>query len=242
MEKNLAADASDSKATAASLDLLRQLPYFARLDDMVLATVARMAIPRTYERGQVILLEGEPCAGLCIVQSGRIKVFKISLEGREQVLRILGPGKSFNDVAVFDGGPNPASVMALESSTIWVVDRMFMLALVHRYPALSMAVVGRLAAMARHLVSMVEALSFYDVTGRLARLLLLGNQEGAAEAPAGGLPRMTQTEMAAHLGTVREMVGRSLHTLEDEGLIEVAQHRILIRDAEGLRTRAMLDT
>jgi CRP/FNR family transcriptional regulator len=202
--------------------------------------LVRMATQHTYERGQVVFFEGEPCTGLCIVQSGRVKVFKVSLEGREQILHVLGPGRTFNDVAVFDGGPNPASVRALEQTTLWIVDRVSMIALVHRYPILAMAVVERLAAMARHLVSLVETLSFFDVTERLARLLLSRDQEGDGLLGSDSRRWMTQEEMAAHLGTVREMVGRSLHSLEEEGLIKIDRHSILIQDVEGLRARASM--
>jgi CRP/FNR family cyclic AMP-dependent transcriptional regulator len=229
-----------SESPMADLTLFRPLPYFACLNDETLAQVVQVAIQRTYKRGQIIFSEGEPCAGLCIVLSGRVKVFKVSLEGREQVLHVLGPGKTFNDVAVFDGGPNPANVVALDQTTLAIVDRISMIALVHRYPVMAMAVVERLAAMARHLVSLVETLSFCDVTGRLARLLLSRAQDGDAEVELGGRRWMSQEEMATHLGTVREMVGRSLRTLEEEGWIEIEHRCILIRDVEGLKSRAMM--
>jgi CRP/FNR family transcriptional regulator len=223
-----------------SLVLFRQIPYFAVVGDDALGAVARKAIRRTYEPGQMIFLEGEPCTGLHIVQSGLVKVFKVSLEGREQVLHVLCPGTTFNDVAVFDGGPNPVSAIALEPTTIWIVNRTSMLALLHTCPALAMTVVGRLSAMARHLVHLVETLSFCDVTSRLARLLLDRAQPGNALFELEGRRRMTQAEMAAHLGTVREMVGRSLRELEQEGLVEIDRHRILIHDADRLRARAQM--
>ncbi len=94
---------------AVMADVLRQVPYFARFDATLLKELAGQIHERKYKAGEVILLEGEPCEGLYFVVSGRVKVFKVSREGKEQLLRILGPGRTFNDVPVLDGGPTPAA-------------------------------------------------------------------------------------------------------------------------------------
>ncbi|MGQ9731426.1 MAG: Crp/Fnr family transcriptional regulator [Candidatus Zipacnadales bacterium] len=228
------------KESSANETLLRAIPYFARLDGNALAAVANKTVRREYDRGQMIFLEGEPCAGLFAIESGHVKVFKVSPEGREQVLHVLGPGQTFNDVAVLDGGPNPASAAALEPTTLWVVDRNSMLALLCQHPSLATAVIENLAARARHLVSLVEDLSFRSVTARLARLLLEQAREGECTSGVRRRHFLTQEEMAARLGTVREMVGRSLRSLEDEGLIRIERHRIVLLDVDGLRDRAMM--
>ena len=225
--------------TAEKLDktvqLLRSVPYFADLDEAALRAVAQVAIRRHYGKDEVIFLEGEPCAGLCIVEEGRIKLFKVSLDGREQVVKLLGPGEFFNEVAVLDGGPNPVSAMAALESTLRIIDRRTMLDLLARYPALAQGVIENLAARARHLVSLVEDLSLRTVSARLAKLLLT-QAAGNDEAPR----RMTQQEMAAQLGTVREMIGRVLHSFEEESLIRFDRHRIIILDREELESRAMM--
>jgi len=232
--------ATRTESTERTSALLRAIPYFARLEGEALAAVTQVAVQRVYKRGQLILMEGEPCAGLFVVGSGWVKVFKVSPEGREQVLQVLGPGQSFNEVAVLDGGPNPASVIALEPTTLWVVDRTSMMRLLPRHPSLAMAVIENLAAKTRHLVSLVEDLSFRSVTARLARLLLERALDSEENAKLARHRWMTQEEMASQLGTVREMVGRSLHLLEDEGLIKIDRHRIVLLDVEGLRLRAMV--
>lgn len=229
-----------SEEPTAGAGLLRAVPYFACLDGSDLAAVISVANRREYDQGQIIFLEGEPCAGLFAVESGHVKVFKVSPEGREQVLHVLGPGQTFNDVAVLDGGPNPASAAALEPTALWVVDRNSMLALLHQHPSLAVAVIENLATRARHLVSLVEDLSFRSVSARLARLLLQQASEGERSLELGRRHLMTQEEMAARLGTVREMVGRSLRSLEDEGLIRMERHRIVLLDVDGLRDRAMM--
>jgi len=218
-----------------AVGLLRSVPYFAPLDEAALEAIAQAAIRRHYGKDEVIFLEDDPCAGLCVVEEGRIKLFKVSLDGREQVVKLLGPGEFFNEVAVLDGGPNPVSAMAALESTLRIIDRRTMLDLLARYPALAQGVIENLAARARHLVSLVEDLSLRTVSARLAKLLLT-QAVGGDKAPR----RMTQQEMAAQLGTVREMVGRVLRGFEEEGLIHFDRHRIIILDQEGLENRAMM--
>jgi CRP/FNR family transcriptional regulator len=185
----------------------------------------------------MIFVEGEPCAGLFIVESGRVKIFKLSPGGREQILHIFGAGEGFNDVAVLDGGPNPASVMALEPTSVLIIDRPSMVDLLARYPALSRAVIENLASRARHLVSLVEDLSLRTVMGRLAKLLL---EQATEEVDLERVPRgLTHAQMAARLGTVREVITRSLRKLEEEGIIKIERHRIIILDREALEDKAI---
>jgi CRP/FNR family cyclic AMP-dependent transcriptional regulator len=223
---------------AGLITLLRELQYFAHLDDEILQAVTEVARMRHYSPDEIIFLEGDPCAGLFIVQSGRVKIFEISVEGREQSLHFVGPGRSFNDVAALDGGPNPATVVAMQPTTCVFIDRDSMVRLVKSYPTLAMAVIESIAARTRHLVTLVEDLSFRSVQARLARLLL---EEAQARGRGDQVPRlMTQQEMAARLGTVREVVGRALRALEDRGVIRIQRHRIVILDRKELERQALL--
>jgi len=212
-------------------ELLRSIPYFASLDEDALASIAAIAARRAYAPDEVIFLEGDPCAGLFIVQTGHVKIYTASPEGREQILTIIGPRDSFNDVAVFDGGPNPASAQAMEAVELLVIERPTMLNLFERYPKLAQAVVTVLAARARMLVRMVEDLSLRSVTGRLAKLLLDQALQGSEAVP------LTRQQMAARLGTIREMVSRALRQLEDEGLVRREGHEIIITDRTALERR-----
>jgi CRP/FNR family cyclic AMP-dependent transcriptional regulator len=213
--------------------LLGSVPYFAHLDAATLEVVARGALKRSCAKGQTIFLEGEPCAGLWVVEKGRVRLLRLSTEGREQVVKLLGPGEFFNEVAVLDGGPNPVSAMAAMESTLWVIERNTMLDLLERYPALAAGVIENLASRARHLLTLVEDLSLRTVRARLAKLLL-EQAEGGGEAPR----RLTQQEMAAQAGTVREMVSRVLRRFEEEGLIQLDRHRLMVLDREGLEKEA----
>lgn len=223
-----------SNASTPGPGLLRRVPYFAALPDAVLEALSAAAVERRFDRGQVIFLEGDECAGLHIVASGEVKIFKLSPQGREQILHRMGPGDTFNDVAVLDGGPNPASAGAVSDAVLWVITRGEMQRLAQTYPSLAWALIESIAKRARHLVAMVEDLSLRSVKSRLARLLL---QEAERAIKVGELDRsqmVTQAEMAARLGTVREMIGRALRELSEDGLIEFDRHRIVIKDREGL--------
>lgn len=223
-----------TRSTCVDVALLRRVPYFHPLPEEVLAALAALAVERRYDRGQVIFLEGEPCAGLYVVARGEVKVFKVSPQGREQILHRLGPGDTFNDVAVLDGGPNPAGATAISDATLCMIARADIQRLAQAYPALAWALIESIARRARHLVAMVEDLALRSVKERLARLLLA---EAARIPAAGALDRtrmMSQAEMAARLGTVREMIGRALRDLDDDGVISLDRHRIIIKDAARL--------
>ena len=228
---------SRANAAHAATKALSALLYFAELDPATLKTVAQTAIRREYETGQVVFWEGEPCAGLYVVQGGWLKVVKLSPDGREQVLRIVSAGETFNEVSVFTTAPNPATVVALEPSTVWIIQRKVMLRLLDQHPGMARCILQNLAEHVLYLVSLIEDLSLRTVEARLARHLL----ERATE---GTLPRRrwaTQAEMAARLGTVLEVLNRALQRLVAEGLIEVERHQIRIVDREGLEARAMLN-
>jgi CRP-like cAMP-binding protein len=223
-----------SRSNCPDSNLLRRVPFFASLRDDVLTALATATIERRPARGQVIFMEGEPCAGLYIVVEGEIKIFKLSPQGREQILRQLGPGSTFNEVAVLDGGPNPASAAALTSATIRIIARDDIKRLAQAHPDLAWALIESTARHTRHLVAMVEDLSLRSVKARLARLLLV---EALRSPDAGEIDRrrmVTQADLAARLGTVREMIGRGLRELADEGLIVLDRHRIVISDPDGL--------
>ncbi len=205
---------------------LRAQPYFKSLDEEELRQLARTLVERGFEKDEVVLIEGEPCQGLCIVSQGSIKIYKLSPEGREQILTYVHAGGSFNEVAVFDGGPNPANASSVEPTSIWIVPRPAIIDLIKRRPDVALAIIQNLGIRLRHLVGLVEDLSLRQVSARLAKLLL---ETASAQERA-----LTQQEMAARLGTVREMIGRSLRTLEARGYIKIEHGKVVILDREGM--------
>jgi CRP-like cAMP-binding protein len=220
----------------AMADVLRQVPYFAELDATPLKDLAGQVRERKYKAGEVVLLEGEPCEGLYFVVSGRVKVFKISGEGKEQVLRILGPGRTFNDVPVFDGGSNPGSIATLEPSTVGHIPKGAVLALVEKHSRVAMAAIRLLASRLRALTLMIEDLSLRGVVARVAKLLLdcTRGQQTVVEGAPSACARLTQHQIAAMTGSVREVVQRALKALERDGAIRMERARIVVLDPKAL--------
>ncbi len=220
----------------ALVDALRQVPYFSELEAGLLKDLACQVRERKYRAGELILLEGEACEGLYFVISGRVKVFKVSGEGKEQVLRILGPGRTFNDVPVFDGGPNPGSIATLEASTVGLVPKAQVLALVEKYPGVAKAVIRLLASRLRALTLMIEDLSLRGVVARVAKLLLdcTRGRQTLVEDAGGACARLTQHQIATMTGSVREVVQRALKALERDGAIRLERARVVILDPRAL--------
>jgi CRP-like cAMP-binding protein len=203
----------DDKAGArpAQLDnLLRQIPYFADLEPRALEEIARAVRPRDVDPGERILTEGEPCFGLYFVMRGQVRLTKAAADGREHVLRVLGPGATFNDVAVFDGGPNSDSAVAIGPSKVGYVPTATMLRLIERYPEIARAALKLLSRRQRSLGRVVEDLALRDVTARVARLLLgcIGQHDHIVEKAEFACARITHQEIAAMVGSVREVVQR----------------------------------
>jgi len=209
---------------------LSAVPYFQGLPDAALESVARAVLSRQFRAGEIIFLEGDPDAGLHLVAEGLCKVYRLSEAGREQVLATLGSGDSCNEVPVVDGGPNPANLAAVNDTTVWIISAAALNRLRQQYPILNDIIIKNLAMRCRQLVQRVYNLSFLSVTGRLATFLLQQSDQ------ANQLSRRswTQEEIAAHLGTVREMVGRAFRELEEAELIAIDRHRIEILDRAGL--------
>lgn len=213
-------------------EILRQIPMFASLNTEDLARVAALTLERRYERGDLILLEGDQGGALHYVYSGLIKVFKTSAGGKEQVLRLIATGHTFNDVPALDGGPNPASAAAVEPSVVYIIRRAELRQLISTRPEVAAAVVQTLAGALRHLVALVEDLSLRHTTARVAKILLEQEVSSQEERQSHHL---TQQEMAALAGTAREVVGRALKELEAAGAIEMRQGRAIILNRERLR-------
>jgi CRP/FNR family transcriptional regulator len=214
---------------------LRKVSLFAPLSEDDMARVAAVTVERRYERGDIIILEGDRGGALYFVRSGLVKVFKSSPGGKEQVLRLIEAGRTFNDVPALDAGPNPASAAALEPSIVYATGGAELRRLIAERPGVALATVQALAGALRHLVTLVEDLSFRHVTARVAKILIeQDSSAGASDASGKATHRLTQQEMAAMAGTAREMVGRALKELEATGAIRIQRGRITVVSRERL--------
>ncbi len=206
------------------LTLLRGLPRES------LAGISQHVFEKRLERGEMVLNEGDAGETLYFVAEGVVKVFKTSVEGKEQIISLMRPGDFFNDIPLLDGGPVPASAQAMGAVLLYGIQKGNLDILFRQYPQVSSNMLRLLAKRVRYLITLVEDLSFRPVSGRVARLLL----ENASSLGQPG-ERLTQRDMAAVAGTAREVVSRSLKDMEDSGLIEIRQHRIIIKDKERLK-------
>ncbi len=214
--------------------ILSAVPYFAELDEALLETVARTAVRREYAANETVFVEGDECAGLYIVETGWLKSVKTSAEGREQVIRTVGPGEFFNELAIFADSKNVVTVIALEPAVIWIVQCWTMHKLLDEQPRVARIVAQNLARRLLHLLDLVEDLSLRSVEARLARMLLAQASDGIVQRHRWS----TQAEMAAALGTVPDVLNRALRSLVEENLIEVQRREIRILDLKGLENRA----
>jgi len=180
---------------------------------------------REYERGDTLFWKDERCAGLHIIESGSVKLYLISPQGRQYIIAVMMEGSTCNEVPAFDGGTNPVNVEALETSHVWVVESQVLRDLVISDPKFALKILGRFGQTLRHLVGKVSEMAFYQVTHRLARLIT----ELPVEEPR---PHFTQEQLAARLGTVREVVARSLKELEKSGAIQIEDRQIQISDLD----------
>jgi CRP/FNR family transcriptional regulator len=222
-------------------DTLGKTALLANLSQAELKTLAARTVRRLFSSGQLLFSEGEPCNGLHIIARGKVRIFKTSISGREQVLAMNNPGESVAELPVFDGGPFPASAVATEETEIAYISRHDFQAYCMDHPEVALKVLQVVGARLRRLVGIIEELSFTTIRQRLiAALVKLAQSEGT-NTPRGiefQLPASHQ-ELANQLGTVRELISRNLMRLQAEGLLDVDARQIAVKDMKGLS--ALLD-
>jgi CRP/FNR family transcriptional regulator len=205
---------------------LGEIAFFANLDEQTLADIARKVLRCEYRPGEYIMLEGEQPPGLFFVRRGRVRLSRTAPDGREQVLAMVGVGENFNAVPLFDDHPNPSTARAMSPVHCLLLPRGDLLALIRKHPDLALAALRELAGELRDLVVLVEDLAFRSVRERMARQLLHEAGEGAAV--------LTHQELAERTGTVREIAGRALRQLAQEGLVRLERGRVIVLDRAGL--------
>jgi CRP/FNR family transcriptional regulator len=215
--------------------VLANAPLFSSLSQPELQLLVRRTVRKLFSAGEQIFSEGEPCKGLNIISQGKVRIFKTSVNGREQVLAIELPGSSIAEIPIFDGGPYPASAVAIESTEIAFVSRHDFQAYCLEHPEVALKVLAVVGARLRRLVGIIEELSFTTIRQRLVSTLIRLAQSGkkTSRGVEFVLPGSHQ-ELANQLGTVRELISRNLARLQAEGLLEVDARHIVVRDLKGL--------
>ncbi len=211
--------------------------FLDRLTDETRAMFLQRARRRQFSVGELITREGDECSGLFVTIAGLVKVFKTSIHGRDQVLRYAPPGSSFNEVTVLDGGPNPTSAEAVVPSEVLAISRALMLEVIDSDARVTQAISESMAGLYRHLMELVEDLSFRHVSDRVARVILQSVvPHRGVGAGLGAERRLTQSEIAAIIGSTREVVGRALRGLEEAGAIHLEHGIITILDVSKLES------
>jgi CRP/FNR family transcriptional regulator len=214
---------------------LSEIALFAALSDAEIQGLAQRAVERRFAPDEMLFWEGEPCAGIFLIVQGSVKIFRTSPGGREVMLAIETAPATVAELPLFDGGPYPASVRVVEPVVSLFINKNDFQQVCRQYPDVALKVLAVVGLRLRHLVGLVEAMTFGSVTQRLARLLLETSKGAGTENFE--LP-VTHQELASRLGTVREVVSRNLARFRAEGLIRIQGHQVQIVNLAGLEQEA----
>ncbi len=215
-----------------SLKTLAKMHYFTGLTSDELEVVQQyIAFEKKIDKGQTLLEEDDKSDYMYLIISGAVKIYKRSINGKEQILNIASTGESLNDVSTFDGGGSAMDMLAMTPVDLLAIKKVDIKALFAKFPKIAVNVAGVLAAKVRRDSSLVEVLSFDQVISRLARLILK-----QTDAETNLLPLFTQQDLAAMVGTSRVVVNRSLKAMEDQGAIRLERRRIVVTDREMLES------
>lgn len=218
------------------LKRLQAFEFLRGLDDQTLLGLARNATWKVFPPNAVVFWEGDTECNLYYLQYGWLKVVKSAPDGREQVLRFLGPGEIFNEIGVFAKRASPATAIALEESGIWLIPRQALEEVLLTHPHTALQIMENMAERFISLVALAADLSLRTVEARLAKFLLEQAHGDVIERKRWA----THTELAAHLGTVPDVLSRVFRELTKAGLIEMDKQQIRILDHAGLAERAMI--
>ena len=222
------------------LSTLRATALFGGLSDKELRALAERAVEQTLARGQILFVAGDQARGLYVIVEGALRAFRESIDGREQVIHVERAGATIAEVPMFDEGPYPSTVAAEEDSVLLFIDKRDVSNLCMNHPAIALAALKLLAGRLRRCAELVEALSLHEVDQRLARFLL---DEGRAHGRPGDKKikfelALTNQQIAARIGTVREVVSRALSRLQQNELIAVSGRVVSIIDEDALKAFA----
>lgn len=220
---------------AVDLDVVKNINYFTGLNSEELESLKRYLSPRTVQKGEIFLLEGDWCDSLYFVIAGVVKVYKISADGKQQILNIATAGESLNDVSTFDQSPNAANMVTMTPALLYGIKKSDLSAILLKYPQVALNALKVLAGRVRRDSLLVETLSFNQVIGRLAKVLL----KYYGERKLIGV-KLTQQDLADMIGTSREMVNKSLKMMESNSAIRLQRNGIEILNKQALEDMTVI--
>jgi len=221
------------------IETLRRVPFFAALRPQELEILASHCVVRHLAKDEMLFAEGDPCEGLFVVQSGVLKLLKMSETGREQVLATERAGSTVGELALFDGGSFPATAAAVEPSSVLYLPKREFLEMCKNSSEVAFAVIRTLASRYRYLTSLVEELSLKEVSHRLARFLRdRAALHGVRTRRGTEFPlEETNQEIGAEIGTVRDLVSRNLRRFVDRGIIKMERRKVIVLDMAELEAQ-----
>ena len=222
--------------TDVLLKRLQSFDFLRGLNHETLASLAKSAMWKVFPADAVVFWEGDTETNLYYLQYGSLKALRASPDGREQVLRFISAGEIFNEVGVLAKRPNPATAIALEESGIWLIPRQALEEIMLAHPQTALQIIENMADKIIELVTLASDLSLKTVEARFAKLLLEQTEGDVIERRRW----TSQTELAAHLGTVPDVLSRVTRELTKAGLIKIDKQHISILDRKGLAARTTL--
>ncbi|MGB5155941.1 Crp/Fnr family transcriptional regulator [Desulfobacterium sp. N47] len=214
------------------IKILNNVPLFGGLSNGQINDIKNIVVSKYFDKGETVFLEGDPGNGFYVVAEGLVKIYKVSAEGKEQILHILGPGEPFAEVPVFTGQPFPANAQAIAKSHFLFFPRNTFVGLITKNPSLSLSMLAVLSMRLRQFTVQIESLSLKEVPGRLASyLLLLSEEQGKKDSVRLNI---SKNQLASLLGTIPETLSRIFAKIADMKLIKVDGRNIKILDRSGL--------
>ncbi|KPJ76249.1 MAG: transcriptional regulator [Deltaproteobacteria bacterium SG8_13] len=214
------------------LDIINKIPAFNGLSEDQLKAIRSVAVDRRFDKGEMVFSEGDEGSGFYVVVDGQVKIFKLSPEGKEQILHIFGPGDPVGEVAVFAGRSFPANAEAITAARLLFFPRTAFLDLISANPSLAMKMLAVLSMRLRRFTIQIENLSLKEVPGRLATYLIVLSEEQKDEQTVT-LP-ISKGQLASLLGTIPETLSRIFAKMSAQNLIAVEGRRIRLLDLPGL--------
>lgn len=226
--------------TLDKIAALRRTELFQELDEDALRSVADRTFEKRFQKNEVLFVTGEEARGMYVIVEGAVRAYRVSLDGREQVIHVERAGATIAEVPVFDDGTYPSTAAAEEETVTLFIDKHDMRRLCLQHPQITLTALKVLAGRLRRCAELVEALSLREVGQRLARFLLAEARRSGTPTEHGISLNLTKTnqQIAARVGSVREVVSRTFTRLQHDGLIAFEGRRLIILDEAALRSFA----
>ena len=212
--------------------IVSDIPLFSGLSENHLKEIENIAVEKNFSRGEIIFSEGDNGNGFYVVIDGQVKIHKLSLEGKEKILHIFGPGEPFGEVPVFTDRTFPANAEALSKSRLLFFPKNAFVALIMKNPSLALSMLGVLSMRLREFTMQIEHLALKEVPGRIASYLLYVSEE--QESSNHIELEISKGQLASLLGTIPETLSRIFSKMTSQGLIEVEGRTIWLLDRQGL--------